>query len=426
MLRLRSLYSALSFCFLLPACSLVDSNIEGDMLTKPAIIDVTTEASSVLRSLPPAKRKVPVAVYEFSDKTGQHKPNTNFSEYSRAVTQGGLDMLQGALLDAGNYGWFTVINRSGLQNLLQERKIIGAMRQEAARTQGKQFKPLKALLYAGVLLEGGIVAYDSDIVTGGLGAGYLGISGHTDYRRDIVNVYLRAVSVNTGEVLLSVNTAKTVYSFGLSGNVFKFVAFDKILELETGFTRNEPPQLAVRQAIESAVYSLIMEGYIKELWQFEDPHAGQAAIAQYLERRDGSAPAPTLETAAAPIPMPAPTPVSTASPTAPTALPSQAPLQQWARRRPANPAAAPAAPPAQPQYAPREEFNQITRTPSVLYRPETPETSYYSQSEDIPPPARPEPSLSSLPDYNPYRSYGRTRRMLNAPPTTARPAPTPQ
>lgn len=252
-------------------------------LVEEATIAPVTKSEMLLRSLPPAEQKVVVSVYGFQDQTGQNKPNDTLVEYSRAVTQGGLAILNEALLDAANQGWFTVVERNGLNNLLQERKIISAMRQEYSASP----KKLKPLLYAGMLLEGGIIAYDSNTVTGGIGARYLGIGGNTEHRRDVVTVYLRAISVNTGEVLLSVNTAKTIYSTALKGDVFRFVSFDKLLEFETGLTYNEPPQLAVRQAIETAVYSLIMEGAMKKLWRFADPTAQQLALQEYRMRLDG-------------------------------------------------------------------------------------------------------------------------------------------
>ena len=42
---------------------------------------------------------------------------------------------------------------------------------------------------------GGIIGYDANILTGGFGANFLGIGGNTEYRRDNVSVYVRAVSI---------------------------------------------------------------------------------------------------------------------------------------------------------------------------------------------------------------------------------------
>jgi len=269
---------ALCFALLLWGCS--NTSISDSFMATPPEINPETQTEKILRTLPAAKRKAVVAVYDFSDQTGQHKQNDKLAEFSRAVTQGGAAILNQALVKAGEGGWFTVIERKGLDNLLKERQIIAATREQYT---GKKSK-LPPMLYAGVLLEGGIVSYESNTNTGGVGARYLGIGANTQYRQDVVTVYLRAVNVQNGEVLISVNTAKTIYSTAVQSNIFKYVAFDEILELETGFTVNEPPQFAVRQAIESAVYSLVMEGVTKGAWSFENERAGQLALQRYYAR----------------------------------------------------------------------------------------------------------------------------------------------
>jgi curli production assembly/transport component CsgG len=260
--------------------------------TSDAKVADKTKTGEMLKMLPPAAQKVVVSVYNFEDQTGQHKPDDSSAQYSRAVTQGGLSILNKALLDAGSHGWFTVIERGGLQNLLQERQIIRSTRDQYRLPNGNKLPDLGPLLYAGLLLEGGIVSYESNILTGGIGARYLGIGGSTEYRQDIVTVYLRAISVQTGEVLLSVNTSKTIFSSGVSGGAYKYVAVDKLLEIESGFTVNEPPQFAVRQAIEMAVYSLIMEGAERSLWNFSSP-AGQTLLKEYISKRDEGKPVET-------------------------------------------------------------------------------------------------------------------------------------
>jgi len=251
------------------------------MVDPPKISD-DTNSGRLLKKLPPAMSNTVVSVYEFQDQTGQLKANDNFADYSRAVTQGGLALLNKSLLEAGNGHWFDVVERGGLKNLLQERQIIQLTRAQYAPPDAPKTQNLSPLLYAGMLIEGGIVGFDSNISTGGVGANYLGVGGDVQYRRDIVTVNLRAVSVENGQVLLSVTSEKTLYSTGIDANVFKYVSFDHLLQAESGFTLNEPPQLAVRQAIETAVYSMIMEGARKHYWQFADPSAGRVAMDAYM------------------------------------------------------------------------------------------------------------------------------------------------
>jgi curli production assembly/transport component CsgG len=140
-------------------------------------------------------------------------------------------------------------------------------------------KALPPLLFAGIIFEGGIIGFDSNIQTGGVGARLLGIGGDLKYRLDTITIYLRAVSTKTGQVVGSVTTHKTIASVGLQGGVFKYIAIDKILEAEAGFTKNEPEQLAVQQAIEKAVYAMLIEGADTDVWSFADA-ATQARLVQ--------------------------------------------------------------------------------------------------------------------------------------------------
>ena len=114
----------------------------------------------------PENGKIVLAVYQFGDLTGQQKPNTNFGEMSKAITQGSVNLLIKALKDAGEGKWFRVVERDSLQSLLQERKLIRTTRQ---MTQGDQAQPLGPMLYAGAYITGGIVGYDSNTVSGGVG-----------------------------------------------------------------------------------------------------------------------------------------------------------------------------------------------------------------------------------------------------------------
>ncbi|MEZ5582761.1 MAG: CsgG/HfaB family protein [Candidatus Competibacteraceae bacterium] len=242
----------------------------------PSVTEITAMHSELLE-LPPPERKVVVAVYDYSDQTGQLKPGENVTNYSRAVTQGATSILIKALQDAGRGRWFTVLERSRLDNLLKERQIIKEMRKRYGETE----RVLPPMLFAGLLLEGGIISFDTNTQTGGLGARYLGVGANTQYRQDTVTVYLRATSTQTGEILKSVMARKTIASIGVSASVFKFVSFKELLEVEAGFTTNEPGQEAIKQAIEKAVYALIAEGAQSGLWTFRDQQQGRQIIERY-------------------------------------------------------------------------------------------------------------------------------------------------
>lgn len=256
--------------------------------TRPqAFIPDRTQTQTLLSALPAPDRPVAVAVYGFSDQTGQFKPVEAGQTLSRAVSQGGGSILVKALQDAGNRQWFTIVEREALRNLLNERQIIREMRERYLGEQGVNPQALPALLFAGVLLEGGIVGYDSNTVTGGAGAAFLGIGGRSEYRQDTVTVYLRAVSVRTGEVLTTVTASKTIASQSIGANAFRYIAFKELLQAEIGYTTNEPDQVALQQAIEKAVYGLVLEGVDLKLWNFADTDAGWPLLWEYRQERDG-------------------------------------------------------------------------------------------------------------------------------------------
>jgi curli production assembly/transport component CsgG len=210
---------------------------------------------------------ITVGIYNFADKTGQRKPNTNFSSLSSAVTQGAEVWVIQALQEVGNGSWFRVVERIGLDNLVKERQLIRSTREQFEDEKTRQLKPL---LFAGILIEGGVVGYDSNIATGGAGARYLGVGLQTEYRVDNVTVSMRIVSVSTGEVLATISTEKTILSTSEGGSVFKFLDVGtRALEIEAGSTNNEPVNYAVRAAIEQAVVEIILLGNEKGLWKFK-------------------------------------------------------------------------------------------------------------------------------------------------------------
>ena len=215
----------------------------------------------------PSTGKLVAAVYGFTDKTGQRKPSDKMANISTAVTQGAEVWLIKALQEVGQGEWFQVVERVGLDNLTKERQIIRQARQSVG--DERQLKPM---MFAGVIIEGGIIGYDSNVLTGGAGARYLGIGPSTQYRKDVVTITMRMTSTQTGEVLLSVSTTKTIISTGSSMTFFRFFDMGTTsVEIEAGHTINEPVNYAVRVAIEQAVVELIKEGEEKKLWKFKTP-----------------------------------------------------------------------------------------------------------------------------------------------------------
>ena len=228
--------------------------------------EIVPSAAHQLLNLPPPNTKAVVAVYNFTDKTGQRKTIDNLASFSTAVTQGGDDILIEALRDAGRGNWFAVVERAGLDGLTRERQLIKNTRD---MYEGEGANKLKPLLYAGLILDGGIVGYDTNLRTGGAGARTLGIGMKHQYREDKVTVVLRAILVQTGEVLLNVTATKTILSTGGGTDFFKFYELGtQLVEAESGSTENEAGTHAVRVAIEAAVYGLVIQGLERQVWDF--------------------------------------------------------------------------------------------------------------------------------------------------------------
>ena len=262
--RLNCLLTIFSFSILLLGCTTVPIDIP---------VSTTEIIYEPLEEIAPPERKVPIAVYSFTDKTGQRKPSQNMALISTAVTQGAEIWLIQALKKASKGEWFTVVERNALDNLLKERQIIRQTRE----TNGDD-ESLGPLLFAGVILEGGIVGYDTNTFTGGSGARMLGVGINSEIRKDTVTIGIRLVSVASGEILLAISSEKTILSTQISGDIFKFIDMGtKLIEMETGYTENESVTYAVRKAIEHAVLQIIHEGADQNLWKIKERYGPPVA-----------------------------------------------------------------------------------------------------------------------------------------------------
>ncbi len=262
----RNILFACCLAFILPACA---PYFQQPLRPTQARLGSESGFYRELKGLPEPRERVVAAVYKFRDQTGQYKPSEVGASWSTAVTQGATSILQRALEESG---WFTTIEREGLSNLLNERKIIRSSRQAYDQQNGtKSAENLPPLLFAGILIEGGIVSYDANVLTGGAGARYFGVGGNAQYRQDRVTVYLRATSTSTGRIVKTVYTSRTLLSQKVDAGLFRFVSFQRLMEAETGFTHNEPAELAVREAIEKGVHALVVEGIQDGLWQLKNP-----------------------------------------------------------------------------------------------------------------------------------------------------------
>jgi curli production assembly/transport component CsgG len=277
--------------------SAIKQKLTGEQFDAPVV-----ESSKFLKKdsnklLPPEGGPLPVAVYGFRDLTGQRKSQPLIASLSSAVTQGAENYLIKALQDVGDARWFTVLERVGLENLVKERQMIRQMREQY---QGRDAKLLPPMMFAGIIMEGGIVGYDSNTLTGGSGVRIFGIGASTQYQSDTVTVTLRTVSVSTGEILTTVTVTKTVLSYMDKLTLLRFVddggqygANANALEGELGGSINESINRAIDVAVQAAVVNTINEGARKGHWGFKQERKNELVQSQApAQRAPEVAPAP--------------------------------------------------------------------------------------------------------------------------------------
>jgi len=213
-----------------------------------------------IQNMPLPARTPVVAIYKFEDLTGQRKSRDGIADFSSAITQAPEAYLIRALKQSD---FFKVVERKGLDHLTRERQLI-----RQTRTSFEDDEEQLPLIFAGLILEGGIVDYNTNLLTGGAGARYLGIGTSKQYREDKVVISMRMVSVSTGEILIEILTSKTILSVGVSNDYFRFNADNDLIEVESGNAMNEPKYIAVQAAIETAVVELITQGEEKGYWKY--------------------------------------------------------------------------------------------------------------------------------------------------------------
>jgi len=267
--RLRSLSVALVSSYLLASCTiLIPDPIENNIAPIQRIeqAEIRSLVNDELLNVDPASRTPVIAVYResFTDQTGARRSNSQFATFSTAITQAPHAYLIRALKHAGKNkdGFFEVVERVGLDHVTKERQLIRSTRESFDERQ-----KLPPLVFAGLIMEGGVIGYESNTTSGGAGARYLGIGTSKAYRRDTVQVSLRTVSVTTGKVLMEVLVSKTILSASLDNDVFRFVADStELVEVEGGVVRNESVNIALQAAIETAVLQTIKEGVEYNYW----------------------------------------------------------------------------------------------------------------------------------------------------------------
>jgi curli production assembly/transport component CsgG len=264
---------------MLPALGACTSHATTGSLNIPPRVGLLTSTSAALAALPPAKHRVNIAVYDFPDLTGQNRPNGTYADYSRAITQGAAAIVAGALKTTGSGTWFNVVERTSVDSLLRERRLIQDTYEVLKKSPADKIKPLE---FAEYIVTGGIISFDAPILAGNLTASYAGIGGGIGHNRNLVTVNLRLVRVKDGAVLISIDVSRPIVSATLSANANRSIIPGRTLEAEASLTVAEATQIAVREAIEAGVYELARDGAARALWSRTDTTASGASAADGL------------------------------------------------------------------------------------------------------------------------------------------------
>jgi len=271
-MAIRQLYLFLSG-ILLSSCALLFDPIENNLpplqkIEKPEIGSLLVPELANIKTSNQSKPVVAIYAGSFIDATGQRRSNSTYATFSSAVTQAPDAYLIRALKHAGSNhnGFFEVVERVGLDHVTKERQIIRSTRQEF-----KKETKLQPLMFAGLIMQGGVISYESNVKSGGAGARYLGIGMSRQYKQDTVTISLRTVSVSTGKVLLEVLVTKTILSASIDQDIFRFITDStELVEIENGLVRNESINIALQTAIETAVLQTIKEGTNRGYWSYEE------------------------------------------------------------------------------------------------------------------------------------------------------------
>jgi len=267
-MEILRLFSCLLAILVFSGCAVLSHNTDFALTRDIKSANILDLQSEELLNIPAAKRQPIIAVYSnsFQDLTGQRKSNSSFAMFSTAVTQAPEALLIRALKHAADGKFFRVVERVGLDNLTKERQLI-----RSTRENFEEDKQLKPLLFAGLLIQGGVISYDTNIESGGIGARYLGVGNSKQYREDVVTISLRLVSVSTGEVLLETTVSKNILSTGVSQDIFRFIEMGtELVEVEGGVAENEAASIALQKAIETGVLNLIEIGIQRGYWEYEN------------------------------------------------------------------------------------------------------------------------------------------------------------
>ncbi|MCG9692667.1 CsgG/HfaB family protein [Vibrio sp. Isolate22] len=220
------------------------SSLEDNIVEKPYSDNTVKFSDNII--YPHNSKPMNVTVYRFADFSGQRKQGLLYQEVSTAVPQGLDSMLMHSLSTINQGKLYKVIDRTFLSHMLDERQLASV---------SVSPKNLGILKVPSIVFTGGVIAYDHNNRQAAGGIFFNDFSLSSEYSVDTVTVSLRAVSVKTGEILLSSISKKSIVSVSSGINSYK-IFDDNLMQLELGGAYNEPVSVATRLAIEQSILDI--------------------------------------------------------------------------------------------------------------------------------------------------------------------------
>jgi curli production assembly/transport component CsgG len=245
--------------------------VSAPLATPPVVL-----AQKEITLPPPPPRALTVGVYSCIDTSGQRRPTGQPQELSTAAPMDCTPYVMEAVRSL-QPGYVFLVERQHVDDLLRERQLATlALNIAAAQAGPPGVGPpadpgsstphrLATLRVAEILLIGQVVAYDRSIheISGGGAVGGAGGSGA--YVTDLVTFSLRAVAVQTGEVLAQTTVTKSITSIKAGVHLAQ-INNTSVIDAELGGAANEPVGVALSAAVRSALVQLVSQGLHDGWW----------------------------------------------------------------------------------------------------------------------------------------------------------------
>lgn len=208
-----------------------------------------------------------ITVSQFDDLSGARTENGT----STVVAASGRILTEYLLLRANTADNYAVLDRAGLNNLINERRLADqvnaineaktiaaapAALREALIGRVPPAIDLPPLLVTDYMIYGAVVGYDKALNDNGGGIGVAGVRVRNRASRDQVSVIMQLVDVRTGEIFATGFSSRFIDSTSLGSDVFALLRVDRLLEFEQMNVVNDPATRALFFAIDSALMEM--------------------------------------------------------------------------------------------------------------------------------------------------------------------------